>query len=192
MFELFDDDVGFSIRNGVPKSNVALDDVDELMRQVVLTDVATSNDTGSNMKGWDRKDLDDQPVRSCIGDIETQDFCIFVPDPLKDSDCLLSTHEGFLSRDVRVLVLVFHLQVQPHLGQLVRLRRFTMSTFGRPPEKVVECLETVLPLLQLGRRHEFVVIVQRFLYLATVVTDTPQGLKDDIDEALMVHGTGQF
>jgi len=67
-----------------------------------------------------------------------------------------------------------------------------MPTFGRPPEEVVECLDTILPLLQLGRRHEFVVIVQWFLDLATVVTDAPQGLEDDIDEALMVHGTGQF
>mmetsp|Transcript_19703 Transcript_19703/g.55021 ORF Transcript_19703/g.55021 Transcript_19703/m.55021 type:complete len:611 (-) Transcript_19703:453-2285(-) len=195
LLELLDDNVGFSVLNGVAEGNVALDDVDQLVGQIVFRGGSTAHaDTGPDVRRRDRQDLDQQPIGSGVGRVEAQDFHVLLLHGLEDLDGLRPAQEllrvATRGAPTGVVVHIFRLQVKADLGEF-RLRSLAVLALLDVAQKVVKGVEALSALLDfLGHLH--LVVVHRFLDARAMETDASERLKGSVEVPLVVDRSGQF
>jgi hypothetical protein len=194
LFKLLYNNIGFSVRNGISQGNVAFDNINELMGQVILRGCSTTHaDTGSNMQGWDGQDLHQQPIGPGMHGVQTQNFHILLLHALKDLDRLRSTQKLFrvATRGTAAIVLgILGFDVQANLGNF-RLGSLAVIATLDVSQQFVKCVEALAAFLDF-RGHLHLVLVHRFLDASAVETDTPKALEGCVEIPLVIDRPGEF
>mmetsp|Transcript_2096 Transcript_2096/g.4946 ORF Transcript_2096/g.4946 Transcript_2096/m.4946 type:complete len:419 (-) Transcript_2096:402-1658(-) len=194
LLELFYNNVRFSVRNGISQRNVALDNIDELMGQIVLRGRSpTHAHTGSNVQGWHRQDLHQQPIGAGVGRVQTQNFHILLLHGLKDLDRLGSAQKLFrvtTGGTTAILVRILGFDVQSDLGEF-RLGSLAVLATLDVAQQVVEGVHALSAFLDF-RGHLHLVLVHLFLDASAVKTDAPKSLEGCVEISLVVHRPCEF
>mmetsp|Transcript_10523 Transcript_10523/g.15930 ORF Transcript_10523/g.15930 Transcript_10523/m.15930 type:complete len:268 (+) Transcript_10523:3925-4728(+) len=192
LFKLLHDDLRFTICNCIFQGNIALNDIDDLMSQVIFTcsRPAAHINTWPYMQRWNRYNLHQQPFGPRPRHIQTKSFQILIPTSLEDFYSLCRWEELLpisTMGDGFHLFTIFRLHVQSNLC-ILWLKSIAMIalTLLPPLEKIVECLKAPFAV---GDLFAFLIFKLALVHdwTGAVVTYTPQTFEHYREESLVIH-----
>mmetsp|Transcript_24871 Transcript_24871/g.58302 ORF Transcript_24871/g.58302 Transcript_24871/m.58302 type:complete len:405 (-) Transcript_24871:178-1392(-) len=194
LLELLHDDLGLSVRDGILQSNVGLNDVDELMRQIILRahGATAHGNAGPNVDGRNGQDLNEKPLGTGPRDVQSQRFSVLLPHAAEDLHGLGSGEELLpvaTAGNVVHLVRELRLKVQTNLGVLGLVTVAVIALLPRA-QVLVHLVETTLTVEDAKSPLELELVLGHH-DAAAIVADATERFENDVDESLMIHRPGK-
>ena len=194
LLELLHDDLRLTVGDGILQSNVGFDDVDKLMRQIILRahGATAHGHARPNVDGGNGQDLNQEPLGTGPRDVQSKRLHVLLPHAAEDLHSLGGGKELLpiaTAGNVAHLVRELSLKVQTNLGVLGLMSIAVIALLPRT-QVLVHLVETTLTVEDAEGTLELELILS-YHDAATVVADATQRFENDVDESLMIHRPGK-